>query len=221
MTVEGKSALSRSQSELARFLTVRKKDLQRETGISPDWIVTAIRSAYETFDAIDQQLLEHDTEPLSQIVELANLSPMLGNLLGAGIARASDGAYTRNRPHAYPDLLPKIEGVQPAEIKIALETNTPKGHLPKAGLYVTFRYVLGDPDGSYARGKENRGPTIWIWECRVGHLTTDDYNLSNTEGDSGKTAVIKLEAFAKMSRIFYVPSLLPYASRTSRWGDAS
>jgi hypothetical protein len=181
--------------------------------------MAALLSAYEILDLIDEQLLARGADPLSQTVELANLSSMLGNLLGAGLADASNGRYKRNRPHAYPDLLPESFGLLAIEIKTALETNKPKGHLPKPGFYVTFRYVFGDRDENFVIGKEHRGDTVWIWECRVGDLAEEDFDLSNTPGDSGKTAVIRTESFKRMSRVLYVPSLLPYKRRKAWYGD--
>ena len=41
----------------------------------------------------------------------------------------------------------------------------------------------------------------------------NDYDLSNTEGDSGKTAVIKTTVLRAMALIYFDPRLLPYASR--------
>jgi transcriptional regulator with XRE-family HTH domain len=178
--------------------------------------------AYSMIDAIDLQLDLNNSGRLSTHVELANLSSITGNLIGAGLEKASNGVYERNRPHAYPDLLRKSEngyidelGV---EIKFALETNKPKGHLPKIGYYMTFRYVLGDSDGQYKRGE--RGDTVWIWEVRFGFLNEDDFSLSSTAGDSGKTAVIKTQAFYEMSLIYFDKTYnphtrLPYSIPTS------
>ena len=185
--------------------------LKRLTGLGSDWLTAAIESTYETFDVIDQQLIEEGSVPISQLVELANFSSMMGNLIGAALATASEGAYERNRPHAYPDLLPLKRRLPEIEIKTALENNKPKGHLPKEGVYFTFRYVLGDRESNYVKGKENRGPTAWIWEVRVGKLTVDDFALSNTPGDSGKTAVIRTDAFNRMTRVYYLPELDPRA----------
>ena len=144
---------------------------------------------------------------------------MLGNLLCAGVAAASASSYVRNRPHAFPDLVPQRAGLPDLEVKTALETNRPKGHLPKAGTYLTFRYVLASLDGDYKRGKEARGDTAWVWEVRAGVLAEQDFDLSNTAGDSGKTAVISTEAFLRMSRVYYAPELLPYARGNQRCGD--
>ena len=194
--------------------------LNNATGLKGRWVADAILSAYETFDLIDGQLLAREVGPLSQTVELANLSSMLGNLLCAGLADASGGRYARNRPHAYPDLLAEpSSGLSGIEVKTALEKNRPKGHLPKSGFYMTFRYVLGDRSGGFTIGKEYRGDTIWIWECRVGYLAESDFDLSNTPGDSGKTAVIKTTSFKDMERVLYVPQFLPYKRRNAWYGD--
>lgn len=193
------------------------------TGLGPEWVASAIESCYSTLDIIDEKLIEDAAVPLARLVEGANLSSMMGNLLGAGLAVASGGIYVRNRPHAYPDLLPLHEHTLPAEVKLAFETNRPKGHLPKAGLHLTFRYVLGDRGGRFVTGKDNRGDTAWIWEAAIGVLDASDYDISNTEGDSGKTAVIKTESFKHMTRIYYQRDFYPYTRRdrgTGPYGDA-
>lgn len=184
--------------------------LRRTTGMSGENLLGAISSCYQTLDLIDEQLIEKGSPPIAHLVELANLSSMVGNMIGGGLADYSNGLYMRNRPHTYPDLLPIGEGAVNLELKVALEKNKPKGHLPKAGTYITFRYVLGTKSGEYVKGKDQRGDTVWIWEVKVGELTENDFSCSNTEGDSGKTAVIKTEVHNNMSLVYYAPSLLPY-----------
>jgi transcriptional regulator with XRE-family HTH domain len=193
--------------------------LRRLTGLGGDAIVAAIESTYLTLDMIDDELSERSSPPISGLVELANLSSMIGNLLCAGVDASSAGAYKRNRPHHFPDLVPQFDSLPELEVKTALETNRPKGHLPKPGTYLTFRYVLADRAGVYRRGKDNRGDTAWVWEVRVGVLSESDFDLSNTPGDSGKTAVINNDAFLRMERVFYASELFPYARRTGRFGD--
>jgi transcriptional regulator with XRE-family HTH domain len=183
---------------------------RRITGMTGDNLLGAINSCYQTLDLIDEQLTEKESPPIAHLVELANLSSMIGNMIGGGLADHSNGLYKRNRPHTYPDLLPIGAGAVDLELKMALETNKPKGHLPKAGTYITFRYVLGSKSGEYIKGKDQRGDTAWIWEVKVGELTEDDFSCSNTEGDSGKTAVIKTDIHNKMSLVYYAPALLPY-----------
>ena len=72
-------------------------------------------------------------------------------------------------------------------------------------MYIIFLYILGTPDGHYTKGKENRGSTPWIWEIKVGNISKADYSLSNTEGDSGKTAVIKTDKFNNMALVYICP----------------
>jgi hypothetical protein len=155
--------------------------------------------------------------PISGLVELANLSSMVGNFVCASLAEASNGLYARNKPNHYPDLLPLKKPAIDLELKMALETNRPKGHLPKAGHYITFRYVLGDRLGNFIKGKDNRGDTVWTWEIRSGYLTEDDFDISNTQGDSGKTAVIKTKVFNSMPFLYFDSSLLPYSEKNKAY----
>jgi DNA-binding XRE family transcriptional regulator len=180
------------------------------TGLDSGCLVEAIESCYHTLDTIDEQLLSKKSPVIEELVELANLSSMLGNLLGAGLAESSNGLYKRNKPHHYPDLVPLKKPAIDLELKMALETNKPKGHLPKPGNFITFRYVLGNHDGSYTRGKDSRGKTVWVWEVKVGKILESDYSISNTAGDSGKTAVIKTEVFKNMPLVYFDPKYSPH-----------
>lgn len=193
--------------------------LMRLTGLTHACLKKAIENCYQTLDTIDFELATHGSLPMAKLVELANLSSMVGNLLGGGIAQHSGGLYTRNRPHSYPDLVPVPPHKKNVEIKLALDTNKPKGHLAKPGTYLTFRYILAAKDGTFLRGKTNRGDTVFIWEAKLGKLSLADFANSNTEGDSGKTAVIKSSAFDAMSVVYFVDELLPYARE--RWGYPS
>lgn len=192
--------------------------LLKLTGLKSSAIRSAIEYVYDTLDLIDAELIARGSEPIGSLVELANLSSMIGNLVGAGIAEASRGLYVRNRPHAFPDLVPQRSDLPDLEIKTALEQNLPKGHLPKEGAYLTFRYGLGGPNGEYTRGKDGRGRTAWIWEVRVGYLGFDDFSISDTEGDSGKTAVIRSDSFKSMPVVLFEPRFFPYARS---WGGLS
>ena len=137
--------------------------LRDVTGLTADTIALAIDDAYYTLDLLDRELANNGSPPLARLVELANLSAMLGNVLGAGIARRSNGLYERSGPHKYQDLRSTSDG-EHVEIKVALEGNKPKGHLSKAGYYLTFRYVLGNRDGTYDRNV--RGEVVHVWELR-------------------------------------------------------
>lgn len=188
-------------------------DLKRLTGLTHAQLRAGIQSCYETLDAIDEQLARRGKPRMAALVELANLSGMVGNLLGAGIAESSGGRYRRNKPHTYPDLLGVAPHKRDLELKTALETNRPKGHLAKSGCHITFRYVLCGPDGSFRRGKEARGEVVTVWEVRVGDLDEHlDFDISNTAGDSGKTAVIKTESLRRMTVVYFDESALPYAN---------
>jgi transcriptional regulator with XRE-family HTH domain len=195
------------------------RELRQLTGLGVEAIISAIETTYDTVDLIDDELTNRGSSPISGMVELANLSSMLGNLLSAGLAEASAGAYIRNRPHAFPDLVPQYDYLPDLEVKTALETNRPKGHLPKAGVYLTFRYVLGGRDGSYTRGPGGRGATAWVWEVRAGRLENEDFSISNTPGDSGKTAVIKSQAFQRMIRVYFNPNFYPYFRKNGPYGE--
>lgn len=109
----------------------------------------------QCLDGIDKTLIDADVFPLSQTVELANLSSMIGNIFSSSIAQHSDGVFQRNGPHKYPDLLSTKENVPHIEIKMALETNKPKGHLAKEGQYLTCRYVLCNGDGKQPVGSRD------------------------------------------------------------------
>lgn len=218
-TIRGPSSTvyNRPNKRKIKRANVRNEEaLLKLTGLDSAALVEAIDSCYHTLDIIDEQLASRNSSVVVDLVELANLSSMVGNLLSAGIAEASNGLYKRNRPHAYPDLLPIKKPAVELELKMALETNRPKGHLPKPGVYITFRYVLGNSDGTYIRGKTNRGKTVWIWEAKIGKLSASDFSLTNTEGDSGKTADIKTDAFYSMPLVYYDQIFSPYPQRKNR-----
>ena len=194
-----------------------KNELQNFTGLTANGLSDAIQACYHTLDMIDGQLVSRGSPPIGKLVELANLSSMVGNLVGGAIAECSGGLYRRNKPHHYPDLLPLTTNAKNLELKMALETNRPKGHLPKPGHYITFRYVLGDKLGNYTRGKETRGDTVWIWEVKVGTISEADFDISNTDGDSGKTAVIKTTVFNAMKLVYFDKRYCPHTLRNNTY----
>lgn len=73
----------------------------QEAGLTGEMIASGIAYVHNILDGLDSQLLSAGAFRLSQMFELANVSSMLGNLLGAGIANASSGAFLRNGPHRY------------------------------------------------------------------------------------------------------------------------
>lgn len=194
---------------------IRNPDALEKVGLSSEALLEAIEHCYNTLDIIDSQLLNNGTEKLSKLVELANLSSIVGNILGAGLAENSKDTFIRNRPHAYPDLIRTTGYGEGIEIKVALETNKPKGHLPKEGYYLTFRYVLTNSEGVYT--KSLRGDTVNIWEVKCDYLSLEDFSISNTEGDSGKTAPIKTGAHNKMNLVYLNPNIVPYKHSTLKF----
>lgn len=173
-------------------------------GLSHEVLRNAIEDTYSLLDRMDLTLETAGVFPLSQIIELANLSSMIGNILASAIAKYSNGLLQRNGPHKYPDLLTTGISAQVPnlELKMSLETNKPKGHLAKVGYYLTCRYVLCQENGLLIIGKENRGIKPYIWEMRCGYLDLTHFNISNTEGDSGKTAVVNAEGMNALKVIY-------------------
>lgn len=180
-------------------------------GLAPGMIAEGVQYAHDILDALDDRLLELDSPRMSGLVELANFSSIVGNLLATGIVKASGGVFDRAGPHKYQDLRAsgKILDAQNIEIKVALENNKPKGHLAKEGYYLTCRYVLCDASGVYKR--KERGDVVWIWELRFGHLELKHFGISNTAGDSGKTAVVNKEGMERLRVIYFDSERCPYA----------
>ena len=188
-------------------------NLVQDTGLTIEIVQKAIQYTHQIFDQIDEKLLSVGADRMSQTVELANLSSMAGNLLGAGIARVSDGRFRRNGPHKYPDILANSSSFKDIEIKISLEKNIPKGHLAKAGFYLTCRYVLVNDSFNFIA--DQRGEIVELWEARFGYLEEKHFNLSNTPGDSGKTAVINKEGMNELKVIYVNLSICPYTKNSS------
>lgn len=176
-------------------------------GLNPTMIGEGVRFTYKTLDTIDSTLVESGSSRLSKLVELANLSTIVGNLLAEGIVKASHGVFTRAGAHKYQDLRSTKSDANHVEIKVALEKNKPKAHLAKPGYYLTFRYVLSDGNGKAFDG--DRGDIVWIWEIRFGYLKTSHFNISNTEGDSGKTAVVNADGMDALEVLYVDHELMP------------
>ena len=176
-------------------------DQMDRAGLTKTMISEDVTFVYDVIDRIDASLLQYEFK-LADVVELTNLSSIIGNLIRHGIVEASNGRFVNNIPHKYPDMLANSPDAEDIEFKISLENNKPKVHLPRTGNYLTFRYVLGDSDGNFEKGKKNRKNVPWIWESRFGLLAEGDFTVSNTLGDSGKTATINKSGWDKMKVIF-------------------
>ena len=190
-------------------------DVLKLSGLTEEILLAAINNTHMVLDQIDSKLIEVGADRISQMVELANLSSMVGNLFGAEVAKNSNGKFVRNGPHKFPDLLAQTSDTKDVEIKVALETNKPKGHLAKAGYYITCRYVLVDENGEY--NPDKRGQVVALWEVRVGYLAEEHFNLSNTPGDSGKTAVINKAGMNAMKIIYLNIAIAPFSKRSSTY----
>lgn len=184
--------------------------------LSKEMIKGSVIHCYETLDMIDQHLISNSCAKLSGLVELANLSSIVGNLLGAGCVKYSSNNYIRNKPHTYPDLIASNNKLPGIEIKTSLLRNSPKDHQPKSGYYLIYRYCLTDENGHRHLGRENDWDTVTIWEIKFGYLNFDDFSCSNTEGDSGKTAVIKTASLNKMPLLYFNSELVPYRHTESK-----
>jgi hypothetical protein len=185
-------------------------------GLDSEMVKEGIEFAYSTLDLIDSKLNESGLSRLSGLVELANLSTIIGNLIAEGIVKSSRGHFTRAGAHKYQDLRSTKSEANHDEIKVALEKNKPKAHLSKVGHYLTFRYVLVDEKGSPFKGKDSRGDVAWIWEVRFGYLEKRHFNESNTAGDSGKTAVVNGEGMAALKVVYIDQELMPTKTLRSR-----
>ena len=81
------------------YLIKRNFTFDPQINLTEEIIRGSVTHCYETLDMIDQNLVSRGSSKLSSLVELANLSSIVGNLLGAGCAEYSKGNYYRNRPH--------------------------------------------------------------------------------------------------------------------------
>lgn len=199
---------------------VNENAAMRTIGLTPAMIAAGINYVHDVLESLDITLIGRGEERLGALVELANLSSMIGNFFRTGIARASQGKFVANGPHRYPDLLAADPMCLDVEIKVALEGNKPKGHLVRPGPHVIVRYVLCADDGSFTRGKENRGAMVRVWEVRVGELDSGHFSESNTPGDSGKTAVINADGMSALPPVFMDRERCPWSPRGPRFKQA-
>src|ERR1700729_3803169 len=74
-------------------------------GVDNGMIKGAIEYTYRVLDAVDSTLIGAGELRLAGLLELANLSAIIGNLFRCGFSNASNGRFIANGPHKYPDLI--------------------------------------------------------------------------------------------------------------------
>lgn len=180
-----------------------------------------VRRAYAHLDGFDlvlaTQLPGPDAPTLAGFIDLATYSSLLGGFLVRAIIDGAAGAFALAAPNRYQDLRSTSASVPSVEVKVAFEDNKPKAHRAEGGAYLTVRYVLGDADGTYV--PSTRGGTCWIWEIRYGELAPSDFRVSDTDGDSGKTAVVSTSALEGLSLVYADPARCPYARGGAKYRD--
>jgi transcriptional regulator with XRE-family HTH domain len=176
--------------------------------LTPAMIGRAVDLTYRRLDLIDGQMRESGSPSIARLVELTQLSPLVANLLSASVARASNGLYVQHGSDHAPKLLPLRQGLPELEVVSALETNRPASGASTDGVYLTFRYVLANRDGTFTRGKDSRGDTVAVWEVRFGELEDTDFHVA------GGIARLRKDALDDMELVYYDPELLPYARPT-------
>jgi transcriptional regulator with XRE-family HTH domain len=184
--------------------------LERVTGLTGEAIAQAVEFTYRKLDLIDQQTRDSGA-PIVAFVDLPELSWLVCTALGAGLARASQGLYAQNGPDRSPTLLPLRQELPELEVEVALETNQPTSTPSRIGVYLFFRYVLTERDGTFRRGREARGDTVAVWEARFGEIEERDFGAK--AGGNGR-ARVRREALDRMELAYYDPALLPYARAT-------
>ena len=209
----------RRMSRTCNHTSFANTSILDRVGLSAHILATAVQYLYTTLDKIDETLVTMREERLARLVELANFSSMVGNLLRSGVSKASGGLFQNNGPHKFPDLLSTVGVERNVEIKVALEDNNPKGHLAKEGWHLTAHYVLCGADGCFSVGKENRGVQLWIWQLRFGYLRLEHFNISNTAGDSGKTAVVNAAGMRELAPVFCDFDRCPFPAKGPRFKE--
>jgi transcriptional regulator with XRE-family HTH domain len=185
--------------------------LEQTTGLTREAIAEAVEFTYRKLDVIDQQTRDSGARPFVAFVDVPELSSLVSTALGASLARASQGLYAQNGPDHSPTLLPLRQGLSELEVEVALETNQPMSAPRETGVYLFFRYVLTERDGTFRRGKETRGDSVAVWEVRFGELEEHDFGAR--AGGNGR-ARLRREALNSMELVYYDPALLPYAKPT-------
>ncbi len=212
--IEVLSAPPRRQTDRAHLRDA--SHLAATTGLTGETVTRAIDLAYRKLDLVDEQIRGSGSRPIVALIEHSDLASLVANLLSAGIARASNGLYVQSGPDHSSSLLPLHQGLPELDVAASLETNQPAPAEVKAGIYLTFRYVLAQRDGTFTRGKDSRGDTAAVWEVRFGELREDAFYARGTRS-AGGSAQLKKAALEGMELVYYDPALLPYARPTGAY----
>ena len=65
--------------------------------------------------------------------------------------------------------------------------------------------------------RNERGQVVQIWEARFGYLLEEHFNISNTAGDSGKTAVINKYGMEALKVAYVDLNYCPYSERAGTY----
>jgi hypothetical protein len=102
-------------------------------GLTKAMLESGVEYVHDTLDTLDRQLTSKGLPRMTGLVELANLSSIIGNILASGLVTASNGVFRRAGPHKYQDL--RATGKDPCakniEVKVALEKTNRKDTLPR------------------------------------------------------------------------------------------
>jgi hypothetical protein len=55
---------------------------------------------------------------------------------------------------------------------------------------------------------------VWFWEVRFGRLRQEHFNVSNTAGDSGKTAVVNQAGMEQLQIVYFDETKAPLGARS-------
>jgi transcriptional regulator with XRE-family HTH domain len=203
--IELLQAPARRQTDRAHLR--ESSQLTATTGLTGGMVTRAIDLAYRKLDLVDEQIRGSGSRSIVSLVEDPDISWLVADLLSAGIARASNGLYVQSGPDHSSSLLPLRQGLPELDVAAAPETNRPAPAEPRSGLYVIFRYVLAERDGTFTRGKDSRGDTVAVWEVRFGELREYDFHVRQ----------LKKGALDRMELVYYDPAFLPYARATGAY----
>ncbi len=194
----------------SKYLLHDNYDFNDDIYLNENMILGSISFCYDVIDKLDEVLYKHSSSNLYSLIDTSNLSSILSNLLCQGIIKYSNSNYICNKVNTFPDIIDENYRYSGIEVKTAFNKNLPKGHLPKDGYYLIYRYCMTDEDGNRYFDMEDLWNTVSIWEVRFGYVTKNSFIISDTKNDSGKTAIIKTSTINNMTLLYSNPFLNPF-----------